>query len=171
MTYYLRKTLPSDFVPVTVWAIAEGWPGRTKQVPMSEGELAEIVVMPGHASYSLNQSNGEVVGFGQVWIDPAGKVNLVRILVAPAMRGRGIGKKLCKLLLMEARYISADSSVGLRVRRDNIAAVAVYRSLGFVTEEKESNSIVMAMIKSAMPEVEVTFQQTSADQPNSALHI
>ena len=150
MNFYLRQTLPSDCAFIADLAIAEGWPGRTKQEAMSEAVLAEIISMPEHFSYTLCQENEQLVGFGQIWLDAVGRVNLVRILVAPTMRGRGVGKILCRLLLEQAKRIAQNSAQSsaprLRVRRDNHAAIAVYQALGFHVVDEDSNQTTLAMI-------------------------
>nr|WP_281375134.1 GNAT family N-acetyltransferase [Aquabacterium terrae] len=112
---------------------------------MDEAEFVQLLRLPQHYSHALADEAGSVVGFGQVWINPAGRVNLVRVLVDPARRGQGIGRRLCALLFAEAQRHSADGSVWLRVRRDNAAAISVYRALGFEVIEIESNDVACSM--------------------------
>jgi hypothetical protein len=47
--------------------------------------------------------------------------------------------------IAEALRLPATTGVKLRVRHDNFLAVRVYQSLGFATNEAESNDAVMAM--------------------------
>ncbi len=53
---------------------------------------------------------------------------ITRVAVAPVCRGEGLGRA------MMCEYLSrfAQAEVHLHVRRDNAAAIALYRSLGFV---------------------------------------
>lgn len=142
----LRPLHPSEFARVAAWAIAEGWPGKTKNIPLTHDGFAELLSLPGHVSFGLGEPGGEVVGFGQIWTSGAGVVSLVRILVAPQLRGQGLGKKLCALLLEHATQVLGAPCVKLRVYRNNLSAVAVYRSLGFEPLESESNAEVLAML-------------------------
>lgn len=112
---------------------------------MTVAEFSEILVRPGHISLGLADADDHIVGFGQIWTNSAGAVNLVRILVAPSLRGRGLGKQLCSLLLDHARQVLGASVVKLRVYRSNLPAVAVYQSLGFEAVGDVSNAEVLAM--------------------------
>lgn len=142
---HLRPLLPAEYDTVAGWAIAENWPGTNKHVVMTLAEFPGILVRPGHVSLGLADAQDHIVGFGQIWTNSAGDVNLVRILVAPSLRGRGIGKQLCAMLLEHARKAMGASVVKLRVVRSNLAAVAVYQSLGFEVLADESNADVLAM--------------------------
>lgn len=142
---HLRPLLPSEYDTVAGWAIAENWPGANKHVVMTLAEFPEILVRPGHVSLGLADADGPAIGFGQIWTNSAGDVNLVRILVAPSLRGRGIGKQLCASLLDHARTVLGAQRVKLRVYRNNWSAVAVYCALGFETIDSESNADVLAM--------------------------
>jgi ribosomal-protein-alanine N-acetyltransferase len=149
---HLRPLTPAEFERVAAWAIAEGWPGKNKNVLLTQQEFPDILVLPGHLSFALSEPDQEVMGFGQIWTNSAGVVNLVRILVAPDLRGQGLGKKLCALLLDHATQVLGAPSVKLRVYRNNLPAVAVYRSLGFEAIESESNAEVLAMLAMTKPQ-------------------
>jgi ribosomal-protein-alanine N-acetyltransferase len=142
---HLRPLLPHEYDTVAAWAIAENWPGANKHVPMTLAEFPDILVRPGHVSLGLADAQDQIVGFGQIWTNSAGDVNLVRILVAPPLRGRGFGKQLCALLLDHARTAMGAQRVKLRVYRNNLSAIAVYRALGFEAIDSESNADVLAM--------------------------
>ena len=74
---------------------------------------------------------GQVVGYGEVWEDPdEGEAELARIVVDPALRGEGMGRRLVTLLAREARRLGYDN-VWLRVAPDNAAALASYGAAGF----------------------------------------
>jgi ribosomal-protein-alanine N-acetyltransferase len=59
---------------------------------------------------------------------------IASIAVDPETRGQGLGR-----LLMEAEmarlYENGAQKIGLHVRVDNVAAIHLYESLGFVTQE------------------------------------
>lgn len=141
----LRPLALDEHAVVAAWAIAEGWPGRNKLITLTPEEFALITALPGHASFAMSEAGGPVLGFGQVWTSPAGVVSLVRIIVDPARRGRGLGRQLSALLLQEALRIAAGGQVKLRVRRGNVPALAIYSALGFRVLDDESNAEVLAM--------------------------
>ncbi|WP_084299980.1 GNAT family N-acetyltransferase [Chitinimonas koreensis] len=145
MSTKLRELHVEEHKIVCAWAMKENWPGLVKGEVLTHEDFPKILTLPGHLSFAMSEEESSVLGFGQIWLSPNGKANLVRIIVDPAMRGRGFGKSLCSLLLAEALRIPNIAHVFLRVRRDNLSAVAVYRALGFADIEGESNANVLAM--------------------------
>lgn len=74
--------------------------------------------------------DSKLVGYGELWVDePCEEVELARLIVAPAERGRGFGLALTKALLVRARATSAN--IFLRVRPENRRAQSVYLRAGF----------------------------------------
>lgn len=141
----LRELHIDEYLAVCAWAIAEEWPALVKGSLLTYEDFPKILAQPGHLSFAMSEDESPAIGFGQIWSSPNGKTNLVRILVDPAFRGKGFGKSLCSLLLKEALCLPNVKEVRLRVRRDNIPAVAVYLSLGFRELEAESHATVLAM--------------------------
>jgi ribosomal protein S18 acetylase RimI-like enzyme len=141
----LRQLLPGERATVCAWAVGEQWPGLTKGRLIDYEEFVQILASPGHHSFALGEGRLPLIGFGQIWVAANGTVNLVRLLIDPIERGKGFGKLLCQLLLAQALCLPSTSRVKLRVRRDNIPAVAVYRALGFLELESESNEQVLGM--------------------------
>ena len=77
-------------------------------------------------------TDGMPVGYGELWIDAEeNEVELARIIVDPAVRGKGLGRALVRHLLAEARKIGY-ADVFLRVHPENDAAERLYRTVGFV---------------------------------------
>jgi [ribosomal protein S18]-alanine N-acetyltransferase len=75
---------------------------------------------------------GGAVGYGELWFDAEeDEVELARIIVAPGMRGKGIGRVLVRELLAKALAAGYDD-VFLRVHPDNARALRCYRGAGFV---------------------------------------
>lgn len=146
----LRPLATHEYSSVCAWAMAEQWPGLSKGSVLGSEEFADILDLPGHRSFAMTaDADTAVVGFGQIWQSPNGRTHLIRLIVDPALRGRGYGKRLCALLLAEAAAHSAVREIYLRVRRDNLPALAVYRSLGFRALEAESHPHVLTMVHAA----------------------
>ncbi|MEV7173571.1 GNAT family N-acetyltransferase [Streptomyces sp. NPDC093224] len=80
---------------------------------------------------------GEPVGYGELWLDAdEDEVELARIIVAPELRGRSIGRTLVAGLLARALE-TGHADVFLRVHPDNGAALRCYLGAGFVPVEAQ----------------------------------
>jgi len=73
------------------------------------------------------------------------KIHLGRIIVAPQARGRGLGSVLMTRLCAEAIRHADVVQLTLNVYRDNAAAVALYRDLGFAGSEDASTPELLFM--------------------------
>jgi len=74
---------------------------------------------------------GLPIGYGEIWEDPdEHEAELARLIVDPVVRGRGIGRRMARLLLEEARR-RGWAAVWLRVVPGNEPALAAYRAAGF----------------------------------------
>jgi GNAT superfamily N-acetyltransferase len=86
-----------------------------------------------HAAITLRDVSGEVLGIGLAVRDGA-HVGLFDVRVAPAARGRGLGRAVRVAMLDWARaqgIADAPLTAYLQVGADNVPAVSLYRSLGF----------------------------------------
>ena len=81
-----------------------------------------------------------LVAYGELWVDDdeAG-VELARLIVDPAERGRGLGRRLASELADLAR--SRYPLVFLRVHPDNIAAQRCYAATGFKPVEPHQAAV------------------------------
>ena len=71
------------------------------------------------------------VGYGELWLDDEeDEVELARIIVAPELRGKGIGTEFVRALLQRA-LTAGYAEVFLRVRPDNEPAIKTYLRVGF----------------------------------------
>ncbi len=72
---------------------------------------------------------------------------LAEIYLIPNYRGKGIGSTLIK------NDIDSHDKLVLRVDPDNVRAIKLYESLGFVVTEKEENSWIMRLDKTKKGEI------------------
>ena len=75
--------------------------------------------------------DGAAIGYGEIWVDSdLGEVELARILIKPACRGNGAGRRLVNLLLAEAAKSKLPNAF-VRVYPGNAVAIACYQRAGF----------------------------------------
>jgi [ribosomal protein S18]-alanine N-acetyltransferase len=145
----LRPARSTDYAAIAGWVpdaeACARWAGPRLPFPFRADELETLLAMPGAASWCLAVGDGPPCAFGQHWVRTPGAVHLGRIIVAPERRGRGLGRLLCRQLVVAAVGASGAGVVTLRVYRDNRRAAELYRSLGFVPVESESTPDVFFM--------------------------
>ncbi len=81
--------------------------------------------------YWLVERERAVVAFGGYWLI-VDEAHLVILVVTPQYRRQGLGARLLRTMLRDARANSAHRMT-LEVRATNIAALALYRQFGFET--------------------------------------
>jgi ribosomal protein S18 acetylase RimI-like enzyme len=102
-------------------------------VATPERSLAEAYVWS-DARPRLVEVDGEIVGFVMTFPfeeDGERRLNLVRLVIDRRFQRRGLGRAVVERLLEEARREDI-AAVTLSVHPDNAAAIALYRSAGFV---------------------------------------
>lgn len=105
------------------WVVAE-WPEAAQL-------LAAWHADPDVRPYLLTVESGDLIGYGEVWVDAEeDEAELARLVIDPALRGRGHGRLLTTLLTAEARRLGF-SDIWLRVVPENAPAIACYRAAGF----------------------------------------
>ncbi len=71
----------------------------------------------------------KIIGHGVMSV-VAGECHILNVCLHPNFQDRGLGRKLVNRLLSIARQRQADTAF-LEVRESNLAALALYRSMGF----------------------------------------
>lgn len=119
----LRPAVPEDVADVAALeqvCYSDPWPASAFDgLPGDERILFAVARQPG----------GQLAGYLVAWyvLDEAELANLA---VAPAERGKGLGRLLLDAMLVDARQ-RGIADVYLEVRRSNVAAMKLYRSRGF----------------------------------------
>ena len=98
------------------------------EYPWTPGNFADSL----QAGYSMwvHEAEGEVIGYYAL-MAAAGEAHLLNLTIAPMWRRHGLGRDLLDHSLARACDHKAGS-VFLEVRSSNTAAIALYRSSGFV---------------------------------------
>ena len=147
----LRSPAAADYTALASWvpdaAACLRWAGPNVPFPFSAEELPALLALEGSVNHCLADGAGAPRAFGQHWPTAPGTVHLGRILVAPNVRGQGVGRVLCEQLIAAAVRSTGAHTVTLMVYRDNVAAIALYTSLGFVAQEARSRADAWFMVK------------------------
>lgn len=84
---------------------------------------------------------GEPVAYGELWLDAEeDEVELARLIVPTARRGRGYGGLLTEALTAEAATTGLATTM-LRTTEDNTVAIACYAARGFVRLPPEEEKV------------------------------
>ena len=127
----LRSYEPRFAATIVAWARSadelDAWASPTERRPdVFDRWHAE----PGVHPFVLAVED-EPVAYGEVWEDhEEDEAELARVIVAPSMRGRGLGRTLITMLAAEARRMGFVD-IWVRVVPSNAAALACYGAAGF----------------------------------------
>ncbi len=106
------------------------WRQRERRAATDANECAEIILVEGEPAGML-----KIARDGKNWY-------LIQIQVVPQLQGAGLGSRLLRELVEEAR--SAGASLGLDVLKVNVAR-RLYERLGFVIVGESEHSFEMRL--------------------------
>ncbi len=134
MTISYRTALRADLP--TLFAIeAELYPIDAWSLDIFDSEFDGI---PDTRYYVVAESD-EIIGYAGLFSPLAGEVaDIQTMTVVKSEQGKGIGKALLKLLVIEALRREAPD-VLLEVREDNASAIGLYLSVGFEEISRRKN--------------------------------
>ena len=81
------------------------------------------------ARYLVAEEAGRIIGFAGAWI-VLDEAHVTNIAVKAEWRGRGVGRRLTEALMQYAANLGVVYAT-LEVRRSNVLAQTLYKSLGF----------------------------------------
>lgn len=136
--WMLTPSRPDDIDDLMDWFPRQKdvviWGGPTFRYPFTRETFFEDIYWGRMATYSLRNPSGVLAAFGQAY-ERIGRINFARLVVNPAMRGRGVGKRLVETLMIVSRDLFRCAEYSLFVFRENIPAYECYRSMGFVVTD------------------------------------
>lgn len=145
----LYAVQPSHYASIAGWldsaAATQRWAGPGVPFPLPPERFAQVLELEARPGWALLDEQGQCLGFGQYWMTDAGTAHLGRIIVSPLARGRGLGRLLMQALSAQALREDGIQRLTLRVYRDNTAAAALYRDLGFQQVEASSTQELLFM--------------------------
>lgn len=110
------------------------WGGPSFRYPFTAETFREDVYWGRMVSYSLRNPFGGFAAFGQLY-EKLGRINLARLVVNPAMRRQGVGKRLVGALMTVGGSMFPGDEFSLFVFRGNTPAYECYKSMGFVVRD------------------------------------
>ena len=130
----LREFRGSDAREIARWpgSLEEvrRWAGSDPGWPVDVAVFGRWHADPDVRPYVICEGKKQI-GYGEVWVDePEQEVELARIIVSPDKRGRGVGRRLVRLLLDRAALAGLPEAF-VRVVPENGAAIGCYRGAGF----------------------------------------
>jgi ribosomal protein S18 acetylase RimI-like enzyme len=139
----LRSPIAKHYEELATWVQdahqCARWAGAKLAFPFSAADLPQLLHSEECETYSLVDSDERLLGFGQIFRREPQTGHLGRIIINPAFRGSGLGKRLCTHLIDHGVATHGFSSITLWVYVDNPSAVQLYESLGFQPEVREGN--------------------------------
>ncbi|MHC1653598.1 GNAT family N-acetyltransferase [Stenotrophomonas maltophilia] len=149
MPIQLQPVQPCHYTCIASWldsaSATQRWAGPGVAFPLAPDAFAQVLALAARPARVLLDEQGDCVGFGQYWLTDPDVAHLGRIIVSPQARGRGLGRRLVQRLGAEALRSPGVRRLTLRVYRDNAAALALYRDLGFKPVEAASTPEVLFM--------------------------
>ena len=105
--------------------------GLCHACPWSRQQFAAELANP-VASIDLLVGNDAICGYLCSWLI-CSELQILNLATAPHSRRRGVGRRLLEEVLRRARAAGMQSA-WLEVREGNAAAIALYRSCGFIVQ-------------------------------------
>ena len=115
------------------------------------------------ARYLVAEKAGEVIGYGGAWII-LDESHITNIAIAENQRGHGYGRLLTETLMQYLANLGAAYAT-LEVRKSNIRAQNLYKSVGFIQlgvrkrYYEDNNEDALLMVCDHMPEVDPEFEE------------
>lgn len=120
----IRRMTMNDLDAVTAIEAA------TFPTPWSKDSFRQELERNVAARYLVAEKDGQVVGYAGAWII-LDESHITNIAISQAFRGCGYGRQLTRALMQYIANLGAAYAT-LEVRKSNITAQNLYKSLGFI---------------------------------------
>jgi len=133
-TILLVEARSKDIDELMSWFCDESataiWGGPGFRYPFTRETFHADCLWQKMATYVLRGRADSTIAFGQLY-ERSGRINLARLAVNPAFRGKGFGRMLMTELIDKGRDTFELDEYSLFVRIDNPIAFGLYSSIGF----------------------------------------
>ncbi len=135
----------------------------TFPTPWSKDSFRQEIERNVAARYLVAEKDGRVIGYGGAWVI-LDESHITNIAIAEEERGKGYGRVLTQALMQYIANLGAEYAT-LEVRKSNIRAQNLYKSLGFIQlgvrkryyEDNQEDALLM--VCDHMPEIETDFEE------------
>ena len=136
--WVLEPAGDAEFDQVMAWfpdgASVDIWGGPRVRYPFTRATFIEDLRVTTADSYVLRDPGKALAAFGQSY-ERCGRGHLARLVVNPALRRQGAGRRLIEMILASLESRRGYSEFSLFVYRHNRPALRCYQSLGFVVTD------------------------------------
>jgi RimJ/RimL family protein N-acetyltransferase len=135
----LREFLPQDYDALIGWVFDARellrFGGPELRWPLDAAQLDTLASDPQRLCWTVVLvGSREPAGHVELMVRGQDSAHMGRVIIDPALRGRGLGSELTRALLAQARARRLHQ-VTLHVYVDNPPAIAAYERCGFVVDE------------------------------------
>lgn len=135
----------------------------TFPTPWSKDSFRQELERNVAARYLVAEKDGQVIGYGGAWII-LDESHITNIAIGEAFRGCGYGRQLTEALMQYLSNLGAAYAT-LEVRKSNLRAQNLYKSLGFIQlgvrkryyEDNQEDALLMVCDR--MPEADPDFEE------------
>ena len=135
----------------------------TFPTPWSKDSFRQEIERNVAARYLVAEKGGQVIGYAGAWVI-LDESHITNIAIAEAQRGNGYGRMLTQALMQYLANLGAEYAT-LEVRKSNIRAQNLYKSLGFIQlgvrkryyEDNQEDALIM--VCDHMPEIDPDFEE------------
>ncbi len=132
--WILREAIAADIDDLMLWfPVYEDvhiWGGPSFRFPFTRETFFKDIYWEKMASFCLIDPSNRFAAFGQLY-ERNSRIHLARLVAAPEMRGRGVGRRLIEMLMTAGQAMFPSDEFSLFVFRENKPAYECYKSLGF----------------------------------------
>ena len=135
----------------------------TFPTPWSKDSFRQEIERNVAARYLVAEKDDRVIGYGGAWVI-LDESHITNIAIAEEERGKGYGRVLTQALMQYIANLGAEYAT-LEVRKSNIRAQNLYKSLGFIQlgvrkryyEDNQEDALLM--VCDHMPEIDPDFEE------------
>lgn len=135
----------------------------TFAMPWSRGSFEDELTENPCARYLVVEAQGEIIAYAGAWL-VLDECHITNIAVKSGHRGQGYGRLVTQALIQYASNLGASYAT-LEVRRSNLTAQSLYKSLGFLPvgcrkryyEDNGEDALLMAY--TALPPAQADFTE------------
>lgn len=130
----LRDFEPADDAALISWLPTPDavlwWTGPMLTFPLDSAQLDLVRDLPGGREWTAVDEHGVSVGHIGLVLPGPTVARVVRVIVDPGQRGRGLGRQLMEAVIDRAASLGV-TTLTLNVVAANATAIGLYSSLGF----------------------------------------